>query len=64
MATETVHTDLDFPCPFCGLQAAASYEPPAVYHALPMCETFTKLEPTEYLVACDRARHGPADRPS
>jgi hypothetical protein len=60
---QTVHTDLDFPCPFCGLRAAASFEPPAVYHELPQCERFVRLEPTEYLAACHRARQV-AGRPS
>ena len=60
---QTVHTDLDFACPFCKRQAAASYDPPAVYHELPQCERFVQLGPTEYLAACYHARQ-PAGRPS
>lgn len=43
-----VHTRVSFICPFCGMRAEV-IEPPGVLHEQPACETFMKLEPTDYL---------------
>lgn len=55
MIPEKVLTTTGFLCPFCGRQAGASSNPPAVVHALPMCEQFRELEPADYLAAVNKA---------
>lgn len=45
----TAKDGVPFACPFCQLEAVAVREPPAVLHAEPPCETFLRLDVTDYL---------------
>ena len=46
-----------FDCPFCGLAAIAGMTPrPFAGHALPQCEKFKELEPTDHLKAVNDKR--------
>lgn len=46
-----VRDAIDFDCPFCKGKASASAERGMVLHTLPVCTTYTRLGPTEYLQA-------------
>lgn len=48
---EAINVDVAFPCPFCGLAAGASANPPTVIHALPHCAKFAELEAADFLRA-------------
>jgi hypothetical protein len=43
-------------CPFCGGSIAASDDPPAVMHAMPICDRYIRLSPGDYLTAVRVAR--------
>ena len=43
--------DLPQPCAFCGGKLAVSKEPPAVFHTLPVCAEYGKMEPLDFLTA-------------
>lgn len=43
-------------CPFCGSSIGASGEPPAVMHAMPLCDRFIVLDADAFLQAVREAR--------
>ena len=51
-----VERQVNFKCPFCGRGASFGHvqEHPTATHDMPMCETFEKLEPDEFLQAVNR----------
>lgn len=52
-ATSTFTTDVDFPCPFCTGTVSASVKACAVMHTMPICVTFDRLQPEEFMHACN-----------
>lgn len=50
---ETMVPDVEFVCPFCGGRCAASKKECAVVHTKPTCDKFDKLEPDDFLHACN-----------
>jgi hypothetical protein len=54
---------VEFPCPFCGRYARADDSDPNgtpfVIHAVPMCETFEKLDALSYMKAVNKATKAP-----
>lgn len=59
----TIREPIRFACPFCKREASAGYEQgddrPVVLHVMPMCETFARLGPVEYLRAVNDAIGAP-----
>jgi len=49
---ETAEIDVEFPCPFCRLQAGVTKETTrgrAVLHAIPMCREFGSMTADEFM---------------
>lgn len=45
---------LNFICPFCKAKCTVSREKVCVLHEMPMCETYERLEPDEFLAAVNK----------
>ena len=54
---------IEFACPFCGKDCQAGYnnldDAPTIWHALPACETYTKLDAVPFLEAVQKAVYRP-----
>jgi len=54
---------IEFSCPFCGLKVIFGHNDdedadPGALHQAPMCQKFDKLDPDEFLYACNEKRFG------
>lgn len=57
--TVVVNDPVNFSCPFCVGSATASLDPPSVFHTMPMCAEFEKMDVVSYLRAVNaRASDG------